>query len=97
MTPTRTVNNVPDWLSSILGNPLVDKSFAVVLVFVLLRFMREDIGKLVDAITSVKTSTEALHDQIRNERDHQASRMTETREFMRELIRLWAEGRGQAR
>lgn len=71
-----------DWLTAVLSNPLTDKAFAVVLVFVLLKFMHDDIGALVRSMSELK-------EEIANDRTHSASRMTEVREFMREMIQMW--------
>jgi hypothetical protein len=72
-----------DWITPLLANPLIDKAFAVVLVFVLLRFMREDMTALTNAMTSLKN-------EIAADRKLAGDQMVEVRAFMRELIQMWA-------
>lgn len=72
-----------EWLTAILSSPITDKTFAIVLAFTLLYFMHNDVDKLIKAV-------EQFTEVVRGERDHQASRMTEIREFMRQMIEMWS-------
>ena len=92
-----------EWLVDLVNNPLVDKSFAVVLVFVLLRFLREDmkgLGAAIDRVTArlgeANTSTEKLHQEIKAQSAHQTTRMGEIREAVRDMYRLYAQRGGKA-
>lgn len=73
-----------------ISNPLVDKAFAVVIVFILLKFLREDIKELTDAVNQNSTLTSELITKLDSDRQHQTNRMTEIRENLREMIRMWA-------
>lgn len=80
-------------LLGLLSNPLVDKAFAVVIVFILLKFLREDIGKLTDAMTENSAELRAMGAKLDTVQQHTSSRMNEIREALRELIKMWATDR----
>ena len=90
-----------DWLNDVAGNPIFDRGLAIVLVFVLLKFLREDIRMLTESIGKLSSEFSALTTELKSSTAHQTNRMSEIREALREMIRMWAselkrEGRGHA-
>jgi hypothetical protein len=79
-----------DWLTAILNSPWFDRTLATVLVFVLLRFLREDIRNLTSSIVAMTVKLDTVVAMLNSVTTHNQTRMDEIRQFMRELIAMWA-------
>lgn len=71
-------------IGALLNSPWFDRGLAVVLVFVLLRMMHEDISKLTTAVVG-------LTGELRNSQGAIVERQEEIRKGLREILMFWME------
>lgn len=71
-------------IGALLNSPWFDRGLAVVLVFVLLRMMHEDIGKLTTAVA-------ALASELSHSQGAIVARQEEIRKGLREILQFWME------